>query len=251
MTEQNPFELPQSAAGGEAIGAAPRAVDAGRGLEWLKTGWALFLKNPGIWIAIAVTWVIVFVVLNFIPVAGFLAFYFLAPVFTAGTLFGCRDLSQGGELRFDHLFAGFKHNTGNLVLVGVFYVIGIFLVGIIAVAVVGGGAVSGALLGNTGGAAAAAGAMMLAMLIVLALSVPLAMAFWFAPALVAFRGASPIDALKASFSACLKNVMPFLIYGILLLVLSVVATIPFGLGWLVLLPVLIGSLYASYVEIFE
>ncbi len=251
MTEQNPFEVPQKSPAGGSSGADPRGVEAGRGVEWLKTGWQLFLKNPGIWIAIAVTWIVIFVVLNFIPVVGALAFYFLAPVFTAGTLLGCRDLSQGGELRFDHLFAGFKQNTGSLVLVGLFYVIGIFLVGIIAVAVVGGGAVSGALIGDVGGGAMAAGSVLLALLIVLALSVPLAMAFWFAPALVAFRGTAPIDALKASFAACLKNMMPFLIYGILLLVLSIVATIPFGLGWLVLLPVLIGSIYGAYGEIFE
>jgi len=28
-----------------------RTVDSGRPIEWLKRGWAIFLKNPGIWIA--------------------------------------------------------------------------------------------------------------------------------------------------------------------------------------------------------
>lgn len=251
MTEQNPFALPQGPTGDGPRDTQPRSVEAGRGVEWLKAGWQLFLKNPGMWIAIAVVWIIIFVVLSMIPVVGMLAFYFLAPVFTAGTLLGCRDLSQGGELRFDHLFAGFKHNTGNLVMVGVFYVVGIFLIGIVAVAIVGGGAISGALLGQAGGAGMAAGSLLLAGLIALALSVPLAMAFWFAPALVAFRGVAPLESFKASFAACLKNIMPFLIYGILLLVLAIVATIPFGLGWLVLLPLLVGSLYASYIEIFD
>ncbi len=45
--------------------------------------------------------------------------------------------------------------------------------------------------------------------------------------------------------------MPFLVYGVLMFVLAVVAAIPLGLGFILLLPVAAGSLYASYVDIFE
>ena len=81
--------------------------------------------------------------------------------------------------------------------------------------------------------------------------VPLAMAVWFAPALVVFRNVAPLEAMKASFFACLKNIVPFLVYGVILFVLCIVAMIPFGLGMLVMMPVMMGSVYASYVEIFE
>jgi len=46
-------------------------------------------------------------------------------------------------------------------------------------------------------------------------------------------------------------VMPMLIYSLLGLVFAIVASIPFGLGWFVLLPVFAGSVYASYKDIFE
>ena len=52
----------------------------------------------------------------------------------------------------------------------------------------------------------------LAMLLTLALSLPVFMALWFAPALVFFNGMAPVDALKASFNACAKNGAPFLVY---------------------------------------
>lgn len=91
----------------------------------------------------------------------------------------------------------------------------------------------------------------IAMLVMLALLVPLAMAVWFAPALVVFHNVAPLEAMKASFFACLKNFVPFLVYGVILLVLCVIAMIPFGLGMLVMVPVMMGSVYASYVEIFE
>ena len=45
---------------------------------------------------------------------------------------------------------------------------------------------------------------------------PLFMAIWFAPALVFFNRMAPVDALKASFNACLKNFLSLLVYGCLL-----------------------------------
>jgi uncharacterized membrane protein len=76
------------------------------------------------------------------------------------------------------------------------------------------------------------------------------MAVWFAPALVVFQGKSAVDAMKESFSGCMRNVMPFLIYGVVMLVFSVLASIPLLLGWLVLGPVLAASLYTSYKDIY-
>jgi uncharacterized membrane protein len=67
---------------------------------------------------------------------------------------------------------------------------------------------------------------------------------------VVFHGQSAAQAMKASFVACLKNIVPFLVYGVLTFLLAILASIPFGLGWLVLGPVLAGSLYAGYRDIF-
>ena len=88
------------------------------------------------------------------------------------------------------------------------------------------------------------------MLLSLALSVPLAMALWFAPALVFFNNMPPIPALKASFSACVKNTLAFVVYGLVAMVLMFFAALPVFLGFLVLIPVLSGSAYASYRDIF-
>ena len=73
----------------------------------------------------------------------------------------------------------------------------------------------------------------------------------FTPApLVLFDGIAPGAALKASFSACLKNVIAFTLYAIVLVVLFIVATIPFGLGLIVVVPVALISVYTAYREIF-
>jgi uncharacterized membrane protein len=230
--------------------AAPRSVEAGQGVEWIKQGWQLFVRNPGAWLAIAVILIVIFVVLSMIPLLGQLAANLLAPVFAAGMLLGAQSLERDGELRIEHLFAGFRQNTGSLIVVGVLYMAGMLVIALVAMGVVGGSALTGGMMGGGRGVGTAAGGLMIGMLVMLALAVPLVMAIWFAPALVVFRNAAPIEALKQSFDACLKNLVPFLVYGVIALVASFVAALPVGLGFLVLIPVLAGSLYASYVDIF-
>ena len=253
MAEQNPFIVPggSSEQGGAAFDPAGRNVDAGRGLEWLKQGWQLFVKNPGMWIAIAVILMVIVVVLSLIPVVGSLAANFLMPVFAGGILLGCKSLTEGGDFGIDSLFAGFKQNTTNLILVGVFYMVGMIAIMLVVFFIGGGAAITGGLIGRGPGVGVAMGGFFLAMLVFMVLMVPLAMAVWFAPALVVFHNVAPIEAMKASFFACLKNFVPFLVYGVILFVLCIIAMIPFGLGMLVMVPVMMGSVYASYVEIFE
>ncbi len=253
MAEQNPFLVPAAGEGRSGGGFDPdgRTVDAGRGIEWLKQGWQLFMKNPGIWIAIAVILLVIMIVLQYIPLIGGLAANFLSPVFAGGILLGCKSLSEGGEFGIDTLLAGFKEKAGSLVLVGVFYLVGMIAILAVVFFIGGGAALTGGLVGRGPGVGIALGGFFIAMLVFLALLVPLVMAIWFAPALVVFRDVAPLAAMKSSFSACLKNIVPFLVYGVIAFVLFIVALIPFGLGLLVMVPVAMGSLYASYAEIFE
>jgi uncharacterized membrane protein len=56
--------------------------------------------------------------------------------------------------------------------------------------------------------------------------------------------------MKASFRACLRNIPPFLVYGVVGVLLAIAASIPLGLGWFVLAPMAAASVYASYVDVF-
>jgi len=238
---------------------APAAVSSGRGSVWWTEGWRLFVKAPGTWIAIAVIFIVLMVMIAFIPVLGTVANTLLTPVFAGGILLGCRALDSGGELTLGHLFASFSDRLGPLIIVGVIYLVGsiviVMLIAACLVATVGIGGFSALLTGDpfqTGFAMLATlgiGALF-AILFGVLLGVPLLMAYWFAPALVVFRNDDPIAAMKTSFNACLVNMMPMLVYSLLGLVFAIVATIPAGLGWLVLAPVFAGSVYASYKDIF-
>jgi len=227
-----------------------RAVGAGQGWTWIAEGFGLFKKAPGIWIALVVILFVILVVLAFVPLLGAVATFLVVPVFVGGLLLGCRALQGGGELEVAHLFAGFKAHTGNLIVIGALAIAGWIVVMLPVIVIVGAGAFLAALRGDAAGVAALGGSFMLAWLVALALSIPIYMALWFAPALVVLRGMAPIEAIKESFLGCLKNVLPFLVYSIVLMVLGIVAAIPLGLGWLVLGPTLIASVYVSYRDIY-
>lgn len=254
----NPYAAPQSRvedAPGKGLDGnfvpEGQALDAGRGWAWITDGWQLFRAQPALWIGITVALVVLFGVLGMIPAVGQLAASIITPAIGAGLLLGLRAQDEGGELTFGHLFEGFRlPQTGRLLMLGVasLAAVVIMFVAIFAIAGVGYGF---SMMGGKGDVAGMGVGMLLAMLVALAISIPVYMALWFAPSLITFQDYSVMDALKTSFSACLRNVVPFLVYGVMLTLLGIVALIPFGLGLLVLMPVFIASVYTAYRDIFH
>jgi len=228
-----------------------RTVAAGRGWSWIAQGWDLFKRQPGLWIGITITLFVILFALGLIPLLGPLANAVLWPVLSAGLLLGCRALAEGGSLEFGHLFAGFRERFGTLIAVGAISFAISFAIGMLVAVVMGIGIFT--MFGGGPGPGASPEALMtvmLAVLVMFALLLPLMMALWFAPALVVFHDRGPVEAMQESFAGCLKNIVPFLVYGLIGLVFAILASIPIGLGWLLLGPVLIGSLFASYRDIY-
>jgi uncharacterized membrane protein len=235
------------------------AVAAGRGAEWWRCGWQLFREAPLMWIAVIVLFAAIMFALSLLPFVGQLVSTLLYPVLGAGVLAGTRDLDRGGRLTVAHLFACFNDKAMPLLIVALLYFGGWFVIWLIAavllVGLIGFHAVAALVTGDpTQAPLALLSAMGVGSLIVLLfatlLGIPLVMGYWFAPALVLFRSDEPFAAMKTSFVACLRNMPPFLVYSLLGLAFAVVASIPFGLGWLVLIPVYAASVYASYKDIF-
>ncbi|HEV8107880.1 MAG TPA: BPSS1780 family membrane protein [Burkholderiales bacterium] len=256
MSTPNPYAAPRAPVADAAD--APRnflptgrAVPAARGWSWIAEGWELFRRQPGAWIALIIVALLIFIGMAFIPVLGSLAGMVLTPVFTGGIFVACREQDQGRPFSVSHLFAGFRERFGTLLSIGFIY-LGISIAVILVVAVVT-GAGMWTLLGSSTDPETIAGmglTVVLAGLILCALLLPVFMALWFAPALAMFHQQGPAEAMKASFIACLKTIVPFLVYSVIALLLALIASIPFGLGWLVLGPVMAASLYTSYRDIF-
>ena len=256
MSPPNPYAAPRAPVADAAEAQrnfvpAGRAVAAARGWSWIAEGWELFRRQPGAWILLVIVATLIFVGMALVPFLGSLAGMVLTPVFAGGLFFACREQDQGRPLSVSHLFAGFRERFGTLLSIGFIY-LGVTIAVTLAVAVVtgagmwtllGGGSDPESILGMGIG-------FVLAGLVMLALLLPLFMALWFAPALALFDQHGPAEAMKASFVACLKNLLPFLVYSVIALLLALAASIPFGLGWLVLGPVMAASLYTSYRDLF-
>jgi uncharacterized membrane protein len=97
---------------------------------------------------------------------------------------------------------------------------------------------------------ASSGTIAIGVLVAMGLMIPLLAAYWFAPVLVMLHDMPPTAAMKESFFACFRNFIPFVVYGLIMLVFAILAAIPFGLGFLVWAPLALTSTYIAYRTIF-
>ena len=231
----------------------PRSVTVGRGWEWIAGGFRYFAESPLQWILAVLAWFGVIIGLSLLPLIN-LVVSVITPVMIGGYMIGCNAEDRGERFAVSHAFAGLQQSTTELFIAGALYLLGSVLLGAIAgtLMVVFGGAAALATLaaGAFGGEAIAFSSVAIVLLLTLGLSVPFLMAFYFVPPLIALAGMKPIPAIKLSFTACLRNLLPFLVFGVILLVLGILAIIPLFMGYLVLAPVMVASTYSAYKDIF-
>lgn len=240
-----------------------RIVEASHGWRWIAAGFVIFRKNPAAWLLLIAVLFIGSRILFAIPLIGVIA-VLVAPNFFAGLAHGAQAIEQGKPLRLAYLASGFLKNAPQLITIGGVSLVGQFVM-LMAMMLIGGETItaisktmaSGSATPETVEAMRAAAPRMLAAVVVgFGVSLPLMMAVWFAPLLVFFNDMKPLAALMLSLWACLKNMLPLLIYGLAALVPLVILT-PLSLAmrqpdlglWL-LAPILVPSIYVSYKDLF-
>ena len=230
--------------------AGGRGIAVEHALNWFSAGWELFKKQVGMWIVLGVVTFPVFFVPVFIPIVGALLSIIVRPVIDAGVLVAANNVDEGRELEVAHLFAGFRRKLVPLATVGALALAVWVTVALLA------GQLTGvsvfALLGYGVDLADLDTALrvILTGLIVNALMLPVTLAMRFAPALVMFHDRSALAAMKESFSGCVRNIVPLIVYFLVTVSLWLLAGLTCGLGWLVLWPVLRCAYYASYKAIY-
>ena len=244
-----------------------RRVGAGRGVAWVAEGWRLFARAPLMWLLATMMLFLFSIIISIVPFIGSAVVQVLNPVYTAGFSVACRSLETGGDFEMDQLLAGFRSRFGPLAVVGLIFLAGMAVI-LLVFAVAAGFSVIGAFLSGAATPedwpsvlASSAMSVALGLLIALALWVPLLAAYWFAPTLVILHDVAPAKAMAASLRACFRNFVPYLVYGIVMLAIALVAAIPTIViplvGWLVsaaafvvIYIVNVTAAYASYRDIF-
>jgi hypothetical protein len=217
----------------EAKSVEPNAVQS-----WVVRGWQLFVKNPGMWIFLTFIGLVVDVILALFPLRllGSLALAVITPALFSGLLYGAAELDNGRSLNVEDLFRGLTDPVKRMPLLKLSVVTVVAAIpGLIGLLMFKGGMFL-TLIGS---------------LIVAALSVAVVVALIYACPLVMFAGMDPVEAVRNSIDTCRKNLVPMAIFGGMFLFAAVVAAIPLWLGFLVLLPVTVCAVYASYKDLYS
>jgi hypothetical protein len=267
--QQDPYATPEADLeehdDEEMVG--PHGVSIGRGFSWVASGWQLFKGAPLAWLIAVVVLFVMNFLLAMVPLVGPIFVVLLGPTLFAGFMIGCREQEEDGVFTIGHLFAGFRQNIGQTILVGFFYLLFSMLI-LAAMALI--------MYSSLGDFFSKGGSVEMALSMVFSTPVLISvvggviaffillMAYIFAPALVVLEDLSAWEAMKLSFVGCLKNLLPLTLYSILVTVLfllnsvflllspilMVVAMVLFVLGFLVLFPIQIGAIYTAYREIY-
>jgi uncharacterized membrane protein len=253
--------------------ATPQVVSPRRAFTWITGGWRLFKEASLAWIGAMIIWGLLTIALFLLHVVGNVILYFLSPILIAGVMVGCHDHEIGGRFSVGHLFAGFSHNTGQIILISLIYLVVSVLLMATAMFL---------LLGHVGQITSLEMAdvkefmttffamsstkigigIFFSILLVL-----LSLAYLFAPGLAALEDVSAWQAMKLSFIGSVKNIIPLVLYAILSgLLLSLFLTplifistfvyseasglIGLFVGMLVISPILMGAIYNAYRDIF-
>jgi len=200
-----------------------RVVEAGRGARWWVEGWRIFTSNIWTWIGVMVIFLIISMLIAVVPYVGDVGHSLLAPVFIGGLMVGCHAIDRGQPLKVAHLFEGFQGvHFVPLLIIGALNIALTLLITVI----LGGGLMAGSMFDmmRSGGddpfAALSQSATRMGFTGLLALLAALVIAAimwslnWLAPALVVLRGATAVEAMKASFIACWRDWAPFLVYSL-------------------------------------
>jgi uncharacterized membrane protein len=237
-----------------------RRIDASRAIGWYGFGWHTFARSPGIWVAVMLLLAVIVLTLQLIPLIGPLVLSLISPALTGGLMYGAKEAADGRPVKISHVFMGLVQEdtrASMLILGGVMLGLSI-LFAIVAAIIVGGSAGVGTFSGaanDANGVAVATGAMGLGLLLTFLVTVIFTLATFavlaFAIPLVMFERTPPVEAIKSSVDASLKNLASMTVFVIVYLVSAIIAAIPFFLGFIVLIPVTAAALYAGFRDIYS
>ncbi|WP_284337007.1 BPSS1780 family membrane protein [Comamonas sp. NoAH] len=223
-------------------------VPASTGLQWVKLGMQTFWRQPMALTALLFLSMAAVSLIGMFPIIGPYVALLLMPTVFLVMMLGAAEASHGRIPRPNLVAAPFrsgKSRIQSLVVLGIFYGLGIVLITLLT-SLVDDGTLAKMSLGNEpmtpelaeelvrqpGFQVALWGGFVMYNL--------LAMLMWHAPALVHWHGVSPVKAIFFSVIACLRNFRAFFMYALGWLGLALAAGVVLSLVTL-LLSALLGS----------
>jgi hypothetical protein len=257
-------------------------VPAINGWLWVRGGFALFRKNPALWLAMIFAYWLIMAVANLVvavvpvigPWLGLAVTSALIPAFSVSFMVFSREIANGRPVSMALLLSGFRENLNPLLVLGALYLLATLAV-LGTSALADGGLLARWMLFGTRPTqeALTEGSLLQAVALASLVYSPVLMGYWFAPTLTAWREMGAAQSLFYSFFATLRNWRAFFVYGlglgliggiaptvVLILAMAVRPSSPLLSGILIysvvpavlmLVPTLFASFYKSYDDIFS
>ena len=226
-------------------------LKARRGGGWIAEAFALYRQKPFAWIGLCTGWLVITLVLLQVPHIGPALEGFLQPVFFASFAIAAFRQIAGEPVLMGDLFSGFRRNVRALVQLGAFQ-----MIAELAIAIPIWVFLMPPIQASDGGVnlseylESLKGREWIVFLALVALSAVKG-AFWFAPPLIAFHDMSAAQAIRWSIYAAIANLVPMIVYGMLLVAMMFFGILTWGLAFLVVIPVMAISTFVGYREVFE
>lgn len=216
-----------------------KLVPARMGFQWVRLGIRTFWRQPLALSALMVIFMVFMSVAGTVPLVGLGLALALLPAGTLGIMAASREADAGKfprPLVFLSAFRAGRKELRAMLLLGVLYGAGYLLAMGIAALFDGGVFASRFLTGRMPTAEMAQEpATQTAMLVFMALHVPLSLMFWHAPALVHWHQVPAVKSIFFSLVACLRNIGAFALFviawmGILAAVMLVTSLLVGAIG---------------------
>ncbi len=208
-------------------------MTAKSGWDWIVQGFTLFKRQPAEMSTLFLSYLLLVLMVGFIPLFGQILPVVLIPVFAIGFMQACANIEAGRKVTPRLLGTGFKSPAlRRLLTLGLCYAIAIALAVALS-SLFDGGAFMGMMAGRKEGQDLD---ILPGMLVSLLFYIPAGMAFWHSAALIAWHDMPLGKALFYSFFAVFRAGRAFIVYS---------------LGWAligVLAPALFTSLLAAVIS---
>jgi hypothetical protein len=219
-----------------------KRITLATGWQWFRDGFARYRRNPVLMVFWVMSYWTMLGLVGLVPVVGDLLVAALAPVLLVGVLAGCRALDAETMPSFTLMFSGFRNRLQPLMGLGVLHFL--LTLGVLGLtAAFDGGTLLQFMARSTLGTGADATTLnpenlsLTAMLIALAVYVPVMLAFAYAPLLVAWRGFGVGKALFFSlvgswraWQGLMGLFCAILAFGVLVPALAMMLLVALGVG---------------------
>jgi uncharacterized membrane protein len=225
-------------------------IPAARGASWITKSFSLFRAQPMAWIGLCMGWLLIWFSTLLVPLLGPILATMLQPVFFASFAIAAFKQTAGERITMADLFTGFRRNMRPLLNIGIIMVMAqlasIFLMK--ALGLPAWPADQQVELATYAEMVRSNKWIIFGGLLFMAV---VSGALWFAPQLIVFHDMTTSHAIRWSVYAAIANLGAMIVYGVALLALFIAAWIPFGLGLVIVLPLMVISTFVGYREVFE